>query len=346
MGRTKVATDKDKLTCIRCGSANQSNFYVTKDPKRKFFGKIPYCKDCVKKMYDEYLKKYSSNPNLAIYYLCRKVDLPYIHSNYLGAIENINNPNAKLQGDDALLFAYIKGLGLSDQNGWGYTFDDSQGENEIEGITSIADKARIKRKSSFYEPQGSDEVYEEIEYDTDDLLDKWGNFDIEDLVWLESEYLDWDEKLAGISEKTNDIMVQEICKQRLEIRKDREQGISVEKKIATLQTLLKNSGLIEKQKSAIEFKQVGMPTRDIEFKRPLKTVDKDLDDVDNVKRMVIGITGGLCRSLGIENQYTQGLDDLYKDFSIDIIEDGMRDRTNNDFELPSDDSDGDEDVTE
>ena len=42
---------KDKIKCINCGCSNQSNFYVTKDKNRKYFGKIPYCKDCIKEIY-------------------------------------------------------------------------------------------------------------------------------------------------------------------------------------------------------------------------------------------------------------------------------------------------------
>ena len=45
---------KEKIKCINCGCSNQSNFYVTKDKNRKFFGKIPYCKDCIKEIYNLY----------------------------------------------------------------------------------------------------------------------------------------------------------------------------------------------------------------------------------------------------------------------------------------------------
>ena len=44
-------TDNSKIRCIRCGSANQGNFYQTKDKNRGYFAKIPYCKDCIKEMW-------------------------------------------------------------------------------------------------------------------------------------------------------------------------------------------------------------------------------------------------------------------------------------------------------
>lgn len=313
----KLDKDLDKLKCLKCGSSNQANFYSTKDVSRAFYGKIPYCKDCVKKMYLEYLKRYN-NINIAIYYLCRKIDIPYIHSAYTGAIENINNPNAKIQGEDSIVSAYMKNLGFSDKNGWGYTFDDSQGENEIEGIISFAEITKVKR--GFKTNDKANDNYEVLEYDTDELVQKWGMFDNNDLAYLESEYLDWEDKLNGITEKSTDIMVKQVCLQCNEIRKDRENNINVDKKVKTLQDLLKTSGLIEMQNGESEERYIGMLISDIEYKRPIKKVDPDFDDVDNIRDILYGFIGAMCRTLGKENFYTDEFDKIYGKYNIDIID--------------------------
>lgn len=305
-----------KIRCLKCGMSNQSNFYATKDVCRKFYGKIPYCKDCVKEMYLGYLKKYN-NVNIAIYYLCRKIDVPYIHNAFLGAVENINNPNAKIQGEDSIVSSYMKTLGFSDRNGWGSTFDDSQGENEVEGITSFADVTKVKRS---FKSNNKNNDCEILEYDTDELIQKWGMFDNEDLAYLESEYLDWEDKLNGIVEKSTDIMVKQVCLQCNEIRKDRENGTNVDKKVKTLQDLLKTSGLIEMQNSESEERYVGMLINDIEYKRPIKKVDPDFDDVDNIRDILYGFIGAMCRTLGKENFYTEKFDEIYDKYSIDIID--------------------------
>ena len=55
--------------------------------------------------------------------------------------------------------------------------------------------------------------------------------------------------------------------------------------------------------------------------RPIKTVDDDLADVDNIKMIIAAFTGNLFRALGRENAYTKRFDELYDKYSIDIIND-------------------------
>ena len=310
--------DSPKISCIKCGCSNQNNFYITKDIARKYFGKIPYCKDCIKEIYSNYLKKNSGNINMAIYFLCRKIDIPYIHSNYCGAIENINKSSSRIQGEDAIVSAYMKGLSFSEQNGWGFTFDESKGEDQIEGIASYEDITKVKRNINFSNKENED--YDIIEYDTEYLVRKWGLFSNEDLAYLESEYLDWEDKLNGITEKSTEIMVRQVCLQCNEIRKDREANINVEKKLKTLQDLLKTSGLIELQDSANEERSVGMLINDIEYKRPIKKADPEFEDIDNIKDILYGFIGAMCRTLGKENVYTEKFDEIYEKYSIDIID--------------------------
>ena len=189
MARQTIKNDEPlKLTCICCGAKNQANFYVTQDKMHKTFGKIPYCKDCVKNViYPNYLKKFKS-PNLAIYYMCRKIDVPYNHTAYQGALETIKNPKSTMYGEDYLVQAYMQNIAFANNNGWGNTFDDSQGEDKIDGIVSFAEITKVKRQPNNKEIDT--DKYEIIEYDTDELIQKWGNFSNEDLAYLETEYLD------------------------------------------------------------------------------------------------------------------------------------------------------------
>ena len=45
--------------------------------------------------------------------------MPYIHSAYTGALQNVTNPDAKIQGLDNILSAYMKSMAFAEQNGWG-----------------------------------------------------------------------------------------------------------------------------------------------------------------------------------------------------------------------------------
>ena len=315
---------KEKIKCINCGCSNQSNFYVTKDKNRKFFGKIPYCKDCIKEIYNFYLKKYKEM-NLALYYMCRKIDIPYIHVAYTGATESIKNPKSTIQGEDAIVQSYMKNLAFSEQNGWGYTFDDSMGEDQIDGLTSYDIYTKIKKSKKIQGDNSNDDRYEVIEYDTAYLQSKWGLFDNEELAQLESEYLDWAEKLGfkngNITEKSIDVIVRQICYQTLDINKDRINGVDVNKKVDTLTKLMNNAGLIEKQKSNTEeFRSIGQRIEDIERFRPIKEVDPELADVDNLRDLYYAFVGCMARSLNKSNEYTKEFEKRYAKYSIDIIE--------------------------
>ena len=326
VSRTKsvLETEEKKIVCINCGTFNQQNFYQTKDKNRKYFGKIPYCKSCIKEIYSYYLKKYKEM-NMAIYYMCRKIDIPYIHTAYTGAVENINNPNSRIQGEDSIVQAYMKNLAFSEQNGWGYTFDDSMGEDQIDGLVSYDVYTKVKKNKKIIGTSENDDMYDIIEYDTEYLQSKWGIYTNEELAQLESEYLDWAEKLGfkngSIVEKSIDVIVKQICYQTLEINNDRVNGNDVNKKVDTLTKLMSNAGLIEKQKSNNEGERsIGQRIEDIEKFRPIKEVDPELADVDNINDLFVAFVGCMARSLDKSNEYSRLFEEKYAKYSIDIIE--------------------------
>lgn len=304
-----------KITCMRCGNTNQANFYTTKDENRSFYKKIPYCKSCIKDFYNIYLKKNFGNMNLAIYYLCRKIDIPYIHSNYEGALRNISNDNAKLKGDDAIVSAYMKGLSFTEANGWGYTFDESQDVSKVEGL--FPEENKLKKKSDI---SGR---YEEVEYDSDDLIAKWGQYEEDDLIFLEQEYLGWCDNLGGeIIDKSVDVIVKLVCNQTLKIQKGQEAGDNVEKEIKTLRELMNSGGLIDiNKKNANVERPLGLSVREIETHRPIIEPDPAFSDVDNMMDIVIGYNGSVSRTLGKNNKWTELFDKVYGKYDIDLVKD-------------------------
>lgn len=316
----KTRVERVPIYCLWCGNNTKANFYITKDKHRGYLERIPYCKSCIQKIFEEYLKKYDNNLNLAVYYTARKIDIPYIHTAFIGALENVRNPNSRIFGEDSIMKAYIKNLSFAEKNGWGTSFDDSQGENEIEGLSSFEDVVKVKKHVK-KTPDVETENYDIIEMDSAELVRKWGNFDDEDLAYLESEYLDWEQQLNGIIDKNTEIMVRQICLQCNEIRKDREEERPVEKKIATLQSLFKTSGLIDLQNNESVEKGIGMNIQDIEYKRPIKEPDPELADVDNIRAILLAYLGGTSRALGKENKFTEQFDEAYKKYNIEEIED-------------------------
>ena len=142
------------------------------------------------------------------------------------------------------------------------------------------------------------------------------------MAYLETEYVEWCDKLGGaITEKSIEVIVKQICLQSLDIQNARLAGSDVSKKIKTLRDLLSDGGLVEKQNNAVvNLASVGQRIEEIEKMRPICSPDKDLTDVDNVKKIVIGFVGSTCRALGKENKYTKEFSKLYKPYEINIIE--------------------------
>jgi len=66
-------------TCLRCGTAKKTQFYVSRNPKYQYFGKVPWCKDCIEVIYNEYFNKYNSS-RIAIMYMCRALDIAYYNN--------------------------------------------------------------------------------------------------------------------------------------------------------------------------------------------------------------------------------------------------------------------------
>ena len=52
-GSTTSTEKQPKIYCLWCGCANQANFYTTRAKHRNFFSKIPYYKDCLRKIFEE-----------------------------------------------------------------------------------------------------------------------------------------------------------------------------------------------------------------------------------------------------------------------------------------------------
>lgn len=327
--------ENKRIVCLNCGCKNQAEFYKSHNPFNKFLGYIPYCKDCIRsEMWSYFIRKFNGNEQLALHGLLRSLNLPYIHSVYLASIKNINNPNATISKDSeneveenkvnnsVLVSAYFKNYNsLYERNGYGDTYLDSEGLNEIQGMNIYEDTIQIRRQKKEENIEDIDtEKYEVLEYDADELIFKWGAFPDEKLIRLEREYLDWSDKLGDyIYDKSTDLIVKQVCQQTVEIEDKRLLGEKVKDDVNTLQALLNSSGLIEKTRDkSAETTKIGMTIREIENLRPLAKPTKELEDVDKYGELLDTFIGGISRTMGKENIFTHKFDELYKDYTINL----------------------------
>ena len=328
--------ENKRIVCLNCGCKNQAEFYKSHNPFNKFLTYIPYCKDCIRNdMWSYFLRKFNGNEQLALHGLLRSLNLPYIHSVYLASIKNINNPNATISKDSeedeestktnssVLVSAYFKNYNsLYERNGYGDTYLDSEGLNEIQGMSVYEDTIQIRRQKKEENIEDIDtEKYEVLEYDADELIFKWGAFPDEKLIRLEREYLDWADKLGDyIYDKSTDLIVKQVCQQTVEIEDKRLLGEKVKDDVNTLQALLNSSGLIEKTRDkSAESVKLGMSIRDMETSRPINKVAPELDDVDKYNNLLRCFTGAISRTLGKDNQFVKDFEEHFKNYTIDMI---------------------------
>lgn len=329
--------ENKRIVCLNCGCKNQAEFYKSHNPFNKFLGYIPYCKDCIRsEMWTYFLRKFNGNEQLALHGLLRSLNLPYIHSVYLASIKNINNPNATISKDveeatedttkansSILVSAYFKNYNsLYERNGYGNTYLDSEGLNEIQGMAIYEDSIQIRRQKKEENIDDIDtDKYEVLEYDADELIFKWGAFPDEKLIRLEREYLDWADKLGDyIYDKSTDLIVKQVCQQTVEIEDKRLLGEKVKDDVNTLQALLNSSGLIEKTRDkSAETTKIGMTIREIENRRPIKQPCEELQDVDKYHPLLRSFAGAISRTLGKDNQFVRDFENYFKDHTIDLI---------------------------
>lgn len=121
------------LICVKHGGSpiGLNNFYMALSGSMySGIGYIPVCKSCIDKIYNEYLKKYKEE-KLAIYNMCRLLDLPFTYSSYEGAIAHSEKSNWKLYQS---FFKHINSLG--EFNSSTTCFADSESldieQNEVE----------------------------------------------------------------------------------------------------------------------------------------------------------------------------------------------------------------------
>jgi hypothetical protein len=333
LGRTKGAKNKKKPVsrtpiqgvkqetikkkCTRCGKVQAiGNYYNSTSQAHEADEVLSVCKTCVGFFFDEYVRRYDSYKK-AMYYTCRKLDIPFNVSCYIGGERHANTTGWMIyQG-------YMKQLNsFRDANGYGNSFDDSDEliteDTKLEGILSNND---------------IDINIDNFEVNIE-LINKWANLPKRNLLFLEAEYQDWSTRYE-ISSKSMELLIKEICYQQLLIQQKKEEGKSVAVELKTLQELMNSGALKPIQESAAQSTEVqtfGTLIKKWENEKPIPKADKEFEDVDGIKKYIsIWFFGHLCKMLGIQNDYSKQYDDEIMKYTVDMpemcedIEDGEDD---------------------
>ena len=310
----------DKAICCRCGTAygrRKGYFPVSYAALYKGVGYLPYCRNCIDTMYNEYLSS-CGDAKMAVRQMCRKLDLYWnasvfdsvekkattrtMMTNYISRINNISYAGKCY--DDTL---------ISDGTMWDY---------EGEG-TSLRASIPLRTDSE----KDGEVTIDDI---SDGVLEYWGpGYTPEMYQDLEQRRNYWMNNLPDgiVPDIGMEARIRQICNLELDINRMRAAGKATDKQAAQLSKLITDMNLDPASRgedsSAFDKTPFGVWIDRWEFKRPVPEADEDLQDFDGiVKYISTWLLGHLCAMFGIKNKNTR----LYEEKMAEMrVERGITD---------------------
>ena len=290
-------TTKAKRICFYCGKEYvDTNFYKSYSNFYSNIGKVPYCKQCIEKFYQQYFDRYTNEGCLtpernAVKRLCMIFDIYFNEKAYSDAVNNAQKRNINISP----MGAYMKMIQLQQHQDKSY--DNTLADEEKEKFIANASNVALTNTT--------------VEQETRDFF---GNgFTDEDYNFLKREYSDWTAR-HECNTKAQEEVFKRICFKQLEILKATRKGEETKNLDATFQNLLDTAKLQPKQNSGeatSDNQTFGTLIDKWENERPLPEIDEELKDVDKIGLYInIFFKGHLAKMMGLKN----GLSGLYNKF--------------------------------
>lgn len=294
-----IEVNASSAVCSKCGTSygrRKGYFPVNYGQLYKGIGYVSVCKDCIDKMYNGYLSQ-CNNAKDAVRQVCRKLDLYWSDKVY----EIVNRKNTT----STMMTSYIAKINTVSYSGKSY--DDTLAEEGT--LWSWSDIPVMEPENTQTDVQEDEEDIEIPE----DVIAFWGNgYTSEMYTNLEQRRSYWMSRFPDGYELDigTEAIIRQICSLELDINRDRAMGRAVDKSVNALNTLLGSASLKPTQKktedadSSIDKTPLGVWAQRLEYKRPIKEADPELQDVDGIVRYIsIWYLGHLCKMLGIKNTY-------------------------------------------
>lgn len=297
-------TTKSKCTCFYCGKEYvDTNYYKSHS---KFFGnigKVPYCKQCIEKFYQQYYEKYVNEGCLtpeknAVKRLCAAFDIYYKEDAYTAAIDS----SKKREMNISPMGAYMKMIQLSQYKGKSYdnTVSDMEKEDFVVGTSSnISNSRKVNEKTlRFFGAGFTDDDYE----------------------FLQEQYDDWVTR-HECQTKAQEEVFKRICFKQLEILKATRKGEDTKNLDDTFQKLLDTAKLQPKQNSSetvSDAQTFGTLIDKWENERPLPEIDEELRDVDKIGLYLdVFFKGHLAKMMGMKNGHSRLYGKYMKKYTVE-----------------------------
>lgn len=295
---------KEKCTCFYCGKEYvDKNFYKSYSDFYSNIGKVPYCKQCIEKFYQQYYEKYTNEGCLtpernAVKRLCMIFDIYFNEKAYNDAINNAK----KRQTNISPMGAYMKIIQLQQHQNKSYenTISEEALRDLAEGLSkTISDDTTVDQK----------------------IIDFFGSgFTEEDYKFLEKEYKDWTAR-HECNTKAQEEVFKRICFKQLEILKATRKGEDTKNLDATFQNYLDTAKLQPKQnagETTAENQTFGTLIDKWENERPLPEIDEELKDVDKIGLYLdVFFKGHLAKMMGMKNGHSRLYSEYMKQYTVE-----------------------------
>lgn len=258
----------ERIICLRCGEdrAGSSHNYYSSSSDLSYEGKIPICRKCIDELYNYYLEQYDDE-RVALFYLCRKLDIAFISSGCDSAIKQTED-NERFK-DTPIYKIYI---GLVNGGTKKYV-------GAVEGGFDVGEQTP-------YPKENNDEID-----DIDGLMYRWGSgYDNNDYDFLERRYSELTS--ATPAEYESDVILfKQICQMELDIRNARESGANattITKLTKELRDLMGAANIrstdIKQSNAGYLADSYGMWIKEIEETEPAEYFDKRplFEDFDSI----------------------------------------------------------------
>lgn len=265
----------DKLKCTNCGKtrATEKNFYMSHSPVySKNEGRVPICKECTIKRYDELVIKYNSEFK-ALYHLCMNLDIYYNNDLATSMYSNMKEKDNLAK----IYFSKVNSL------------QQYKGLTSLDSDMIVIDEQRAK---SIFETEDN-EIAESVEgfEVTPAVLKRWGKgMSEEDYFFLESTY---DEFTTVYDDRTpaQKLIFRQIAKALLEGEKAIKEGNTTgfEKMNNLVSKLMSDGNIKPIQEASIaedDTQGWGVWVNRIETERPVGEACEQFRDVDKISTYI------------------------------------------------------------
>jgi hypothetical protein len=299
---------KEKYKCLHCGKSYvDTNYYSSNSIFYGNDGKLPYCKQCIERLFQYYSRKYANEgypypERKAVKRLCMAFDIYYKEDVFNSAIRNYKDSDANVVTSP--MSQYMRLIQLTQYNRNKETYENTL---VIESQHEIDEGAPIDASTDF-----------EADKDTVDFFGS--GFNNEDYEFLKREYEDWTAR-HECKTKAQEEVFKDICFNRLQNLKALRKGEETKDITASFQKLLDSGKLQPKQNKGdtlADNQTFGTLIDKWENTRPLPEITDDLKDVDKVGSYIdIFFKGHLAKMMGLKNGLSNRYTEFMKKYTVD-----------------------------